>query len=47
MGSNRPGEETLTGKDLEDGREKEAASLYKSEELAEEDDEGQQAEHGG
>lgn len=47
MGSNRLGREILTGEDLEDGREKEATSLYESEELAEEDDEGDQAENGG
>lgn len=41
------GREILTGEDLEDGREKEATSLYESEELAEEDDEGDQAENGG
>lgn len=35
------------GKDLEDSREEEASSLYKGEELAEEDDEGGQAEDGG
>lgn len=47
MRTDRHGEEILTGKDLEDGREKEATSLYESEELAEEDDEGDQTENGG
>lgn len=37
----------LTGQDLEDGREEETSSLYEGEELAEEDDEGGQAEDGG
>lgn len=35
------------GEDLEDSREEEASSLYEGEELAEEDDEGGQAEDGG
>lgn len=42
-----PAHHKQTGEDLEDGCEKEATSLYKSEELAEEDDEGDQAENGG